>query len=113
MCFVFSSRRRHTRFALVSGVRRVLFRSPAPLLVVRQRLDDGRKGWRRDTIRISLRPRCHGVVKNRVRLAQDMGEELHAATFKLARKSVVSGKSVSVRVDLGGRRIIKKQELKS
>src|SRR3546814_15752544 len=29
-----------------------------------------------------------------------------------ARKSVVSGKSVSVRVDLGGRRIIKKQHKK-
>src|SRR3546814_11763824 len=28
------------------------------------------------------------------------------------RKSVVSGKSVSVRVDLGGRRIIKKQKIK-
>src|SRR3546814_11790149 len=30
-----------------------------------------------------------------------------------ARKSVVSGKSVSVRVDLGGRRIIKKKKRKS
>src|SRR3546814_40945 len=59
--------------------------APAPLLVVRQRLDDGRKGRRRDNIRISLRPRCHRVVKNRVRLAQEMGEELHAATFKLQR----------------------------
>src|SRR3546814_14638328 len=29
------------------------------------------------------------------------------------RKSVVSGKSVSVRVDLGGRRIIKKKNIKS
>src|SRR3546814_19630266 len=29
------------------------------------------------------------------------------------RKSVVSGKSVSVRVDLGGRRIIKKKKLRS
>src|SRR3546814_19305715 len=54
--------------------------APAPLLVVRQRLDDGRKGRRRDNIRISLRPRCHRVVKNRVRLAQELGEELHAAT---------------------------------
>src|SRR3546814_16591445 len=31
----------------------------------------------------------------------------------LARKSVVSGKSVSVRVDLGGRRIIKKKKNKN
>src|SRR3546814_20666066 len=28
LCFVFSSRRRHTRCALVTGVQRVLFRSP-------------------------------------------------------------------------------------
>src|SRR3546814_17891890 len=59
--------------------------APAPLLVVRQRLDDGRKGRRRDNIRISLRTRCHRVVKNRVRLAQEMGEELHADTLKLQR----------------------------
>src|SRR3546814_17821289 len=32
---------------------------------------------------------------------------------KLDRQSVVSGKSVSVRVDLGGRRIIKKKNTKS
>src|SRR3546814_17814442 len=32
---------------------------------------------------------------------------------RLDRKSVVSGKSVSVRVDLGGRRIIKKKTYKS
>src|SRR3546814_13633258 len=32
-----------------------------------------------------------------------------ADTVRIDRKSVVSGKSVSVRVDLGGRRIIKKK----
>src|SRR3546814_20176451 len=34
---------------------------------------------------------------------------LHASDKRTDRKSVVSGKSVSVRVDLGGRRIIKKK----
>src|SRR3546814_12028785 len=34
----------------------------------------------------------------------------HAAPGRTDRKSVVSGKSVSVRVDLGGRRIIKKKK---
>src|SRR3546814_12674539 len=34
----------------------------------------------------------------------------NAAVARLDRKSVVSGKSVSVRVDLGGRRIIKKKK---
>src|SRR3546814_13542635 len=37
------------------------------------------------------------------------GDEVLGFTRALDRKSVVSGKSVSVRVDLGGRRIIKKQ----
>src|SRR3546814_19400460 len=37
----------------------------------------------------------------------------HAGTnTNIDRKSVVEGKSVSVRVDLGGRRIIKKKKLK-
>src|SRR3546814_10959477 len=35
-------------------------------------------------------------------------QEMITQLFELDRKSVVSGKSVSVRVDLGGRRIIKK-----
>src|SRR3546814_18741403 len=35
----------------------------------------------------------------------------HVAQRPVDRKSVVSGKSVSVRVDLGGRRIIKKKNL--
>src|SRR3546814_20322669 len=34
----------------------------------------------------------------------------HAVGLVLDRKSVVSGKSVSVRVDLGGRRILKKKK---
>src|SRR3546814_14541206 len=42
------------------------------------------------------------------------GTSLRAPTESFApdRKSVVSGKSVSVRVDLGGRRIIKKKQKK-
>src|SRR3546814_20083249 len=37
----------------------------------------------------------------------------HAVNGPTDRKSVVSGKSVSVRVDLGGRRIIKKKQKKT
>src|SRR3546814_21027012 len=36
----------------------------------------------------------------------------HQPLMRGDRKSVVSGKSVSVRVDLGGRRIIKKKKIK-
>src|SRR3546814_18616919 len=42
---------------------------------------------------------------------QDLGQKLvHFIFYGRDRKSVVSGKSVSVRVDLGGRRIIKKKK---
>src|SRR3546814_20191282 len=48
----------------------------------------------------------------RITLDSDMLEKLDhdSADNKTDRKSVVSGKSVSVRVDLGGRRIIKKKK---
>src|SRR3546814_11801630 len=41
-------------------------------------------------------------------VARQDARHTHVAGFQQDRKSVVSGKSVSVRVDLGGRRIIKK-----
>src|SRR3546814_7994480 len=48
-----------------------------------------------------------------VALAQEGRQRLHLVALQVIadpdRKSVVSGKSVSVRVDLGGRRIIKKK----
>src|SRR3546814_18671673 len=47
--------------------------APAPLLVVRQRLDEGRKGRRRANIRISLPPRCNRLVNNRVSMAPEKG----------------------------------------
>src|SRR3546814_14946668 len=57
----------------------------------RLRLGDRRRG----TLRLRIAPRCAGLSRDRP------GRD---------RKSVVSGKSVSVRVDLGGRRIIKKKK---
>src|SRR3546814_13941497 len=50
-------------------------------------------------------------VRHSVRQASAASHVLWAAVAELQdRKSVVSGKSVSVRVDLGGRRIIKTQK---
>src|SRR3546814_17840850 len=48
------------------------------------------------------------------RLVRGSGREEISSPIGLVRdrKSVVSGKSVSVRVDLGGRRIIKKKKIK-
>src|SRR3546814_12933062 len=80
-CLFFSSIRRHTRCALVTGVQTCAL--PISLL----RAGDTTIGGR-----IPVNPSgglaCFGEAVDR--------------------KSVVKGKSVSVRVDLGGRRIIKK-----
>src|SRR3546814_14808850 len=104
--FFFSSRRRHTRCALVTGVQTCAL-----------------------PISARLRTVPFGVVMSSEFLAAgggvpavwelfgwrncSLGGAGAAATARGAgardRKSVVSGKSVSVRVDLGGRRIIKKK----
>src|SRR3546814_17359034 len=96
MFFFFSSRRRHTRCALVTGVQ-----TCALPISVRLRRTSPRRRHRikgRDAHPPALRPymrncRLTASTKNRRRNGD--------------RKSVVKGKSVSVRVDLGGRRIIK------
>src|SRR3546814_19859681 len=91
-CFFFSSRRRHTRCALVTGVQTCalpIFDVAAPGFLQSldefgdQRLMPGGEARRADRVDPAVE-----------RKHQD-------------RKSVVSGKSVSVRVDLGGRRLIK------
>src|SRR3546814_18501715 len=46
----------------------------------------------------------------RARLSRDRRPLRRAASQRADRKSVVPGKSVSVRVDLGGRRILKKKQ---
>src|SRR3546814_17027952 len=50
-------------------------------------------------------------ARHRPALAQAVEREQHVVPQE-DRKSVVQGKSVSVRVDLGGRRVIKKQKQK-
>src|SRR3546814_16090890 len=75
--------------------RRVLFRSlrgSAPGCSPRWRPGDGRRIWAR-----ALPERPSSPARSRSRRAARRGD----------RKSVVEGKSVSVRVDLGGRRILK------
>src|SRR3546814_8869838 len=97
--FFFSSRRRHTRCALVTGVQTCAL--PISLIdEVRQR------------IRMNC-PRVIGleeIVIGQLPVAIELNDEMSVKDKVLQRKdrkSVVSGKSVSVRVDLGGRRIIK------
>src|SRR3546814_1936419 len=82
--FFFSSRRRHTRCALVTGVQTCAL--PISISVITTR---------------HLHPRA---FNGKLLLGLD------DVAAGVDRKSVVEGKSVSVRVDLGGRRIIKKKK---
>src|SRR3546814_17759637 len=79
--FFFASRRRHTRCALVTGV----LTCALPISGISDARIDGERQFDHAHRRRTHRPRC---------------EE---------RKSVVEGKSVSVRVALGGSRIITKK----
>src|SRR3546814_7681312 len=98
VCFVFfcSSRRRHTRCALVTGVQTCAL--PISELPVAP-----------TTRPFSVGPpvsRAGGPTENP---GPPWRSEVTFSEPRPDRKSVVSGKSVSVRVDLGGRRIIKKK----
>src|SRR3546814_2520716 len=110
-CFFFSSRRRHTICALVTGVQTCalpiwrLDREPAvPELRACRRPDragdrlvghtTGARPWDRALAAVSAGDRRRGFLRSAC--ARD-------------RKSGVWGRSVSVRVDLGGRLIIKKK----
>src|SRR3546814_14645947 len=84
--FFFSSRRRHTRCALVTGVQTCAL----PISTAASRRS------RR------FCPRSIGWTRRRARR--------FSSARQADRKSVVEGKSVSVRVDLGGRRIFKKKQ---
>src|SRR3546814_18932609 len=108
LCFVlfvfFSSRRRHTRCALVTGVQTCAL----PIFFALGTIDG-----------LAARARVLDDALEPARIAIEIGGEGAAAEaflFGMAenagildRKSVVSGKSVSVRVDIGGRRIIQKK----
>src|SRR3546814_17842477 len=95
--FFFSSRGRHTRCALVTGVQTCAL----PISMTAQ--PAGANGFRhagsmKTTASNGLHTPCMPWSTTSGRRRRDWGD----------RKSVVEGKSVSVRVDLGGRRIIKK-----
>src|SRR3546814_8083300 len=97
--FFCSSRRRHTRCALVTGVQTCALPISAAQRVPVVILHAGRH----------TRAAC--LVRHRLAGGAD-GAGIAARTcarHASDRKSVVSGKSVSVRVELGGRRIIKKK----
>src|SRR3546814_12937991 len=117
--FFFSSRRRHTRCALVTGVQTcalpIYRRSPVrPVLPKTSKL---RLSWRSALRELArdhrelVGDRAEGETGQERQAAddQDYGDQQADPD----RKSVVEGKSVSVSVDLGGRRIIKKNTKKN
>src|SRR3546814_17088670 len=99
--FFVSSRRRHTRCALVTGVQTCAL----PIYVANQIIAD--------LLRIAIRQAIIKPLAGALGLGFADGGEIpgfaSGGMFAGDRKSVVSGKSVSVRVALGGRRIIKKK----
>src|SRR3546814_8635257 len=107
LCFFFSSRRRHTRCALVTGVQTCAL----PIFPGNRASHAGRTA--RPEIRLGTvqAPTSRAAGQAR-RAAQAVHGDSRLRAVPEDRKSVVSGKSVSVRVDLGGRRIIKKKTKK-
>src|SRR3546814_7537373 len=100
-CFFFSSRRRHTRCALVTGVQTCAL----PILVRARRAPVQRD-------RQAAPPCAQGGAGGRGLRGVGGDDDRPGPSRRgppVDRKSVVEGKSVSVRVDLGGRRIIKKK----
>src|SRR3546814_14629647 len=103
--FFFSSRRRHTRCALVTGVQTcalpiltssALFHYRSPYVRYKQHGDPK-----------MLTAKQHELLHFIQQRLEASGISPSFEEMKEDGKSVVSGKSVSVRVDLGGRRIIK------
>src|SRR3546814_17878849 len=100
LIFSFSSRRRHTRCALVTGVQTCALPIYTPFKFVLITRRQARTNLMfQITIQILVRVQIRGV-----------GRQEGKFDLLLDRKSVVEGKSVSVRVDIGGRRIFKKKK---
>src|SRR3546814_12151074 len=100
--FFFSSRRRHTRCALVTGVQTCAL----PISHVDESMLTGEPVPVEKIVGSSVIGATLNGTGSLVIRAEKVGS---ATVLSQDRKSVVSGKSVSVRVDLGGSSIIKKK----
>src|SRR3546814_19139499 len=123
--FFFSSRRRHTRCALVTGVQ------TCALPIYNEGIHQAIEAKEGVAVKAENQTLATVTLQNYFRLYKKLSgmtgtAETEAAEFmstykigvvqiptnKPDRKNVVEGKSVSVRVDLGGRRIIKTKKKK-
>src|SRR3546814_14041489 len=113
LLFCFSSGRRHTRCALVTGVQTCAL----PISVV-ERYNPSAEVWITETGYSTWKHDEAGQARRFLEALMAPADRLYWYAWQdiardlPARKSVVSGKSVSVRVVIGGRRIIKKQSTK-
>src|SRR3546814_12926178 len=121
--FFFSSRRRHTRCALVTGVQTCALpiSRPGARAPCADSLAGGRRFQEQETndvrnTRAFARTAARAVRKRLHHADPDPARSDPAGARRPRpardRKSVVSGKRVSVRVDLGGRGTIKKKKKK-
>src|SRR3546814_19949601 len=115
MLFFFSSRRRHTRCALVTGVQTCALPISRLKATACSVCPDGKLNSSSGAIHARMRTSAANGRGRRVQrliaLYSSSATAPVAARCSAAdRKSVVEGKSGSVRVDLGGRRIIKKNK---
>src|SRR3546814_4725771 len=105
LCF-FSSRRRHTRCALVTGVQTCALPISTTSSSATMLCTVGEMGV---ASRAVIGRTARSIKSDLLLYTPETG--LDPDTVHVDRKSVVYGKSVSVRVDLGGRRIIKKKKI--
>src|SRR3546814_16711525 len=114
--FFFSSRRRHTRCALVTGVQTCAL--PISQVAVETLVPGGAEAAidratclaghaQRAAVVFGDEDGFNGIALPHVE--QPLARAVGRALLGVDRKSAVSGKSVSLRVDLGGLRILKKK----
>src|SRR3546814_9356586 len=113
--FVFSSRRRHTRCALVTGVQTCALPICAAADNSEPGEGEGSTGqacFSEMLLHVSVllrgQGRTEGLHDRVIAVRPSMRAGLGAASGRTDRKSVVEGKRGSGRVDLGGRRSINK-----
>src|SRR3546814_18669069 len=108
-CFFFTNKRRHTRFALGTGVQTCALPICAGVGAITQVIHGEYKAKPKSQQHKSSLQRVFSLIFFLVMIALMFSGRGGIFALPLDRKRVVLGKSVYVRVAIGGRRIIKKK----